>query len=60
MNLEEIIKNEYGFESLVEFNKLVSSVDLSTPEKIKYFTNWKQEDGSKIGLLLLIEKIGKI
>lgn len=48
--IEEIVK-EMGFDSLSEFNKLVSSVDISTPEKLKLFQQWKENDGTKEGLL---------
>lgn len=50
--MEEIIK-EKGFESLVEFHKLVASVDLSTTEKRSAFKTWQDDDGSKDGLLKL-------
>jgi hypothetical protein len=50
--MEEIIK-QYGFESMEEFNRLVSNVDLSTPDKLNAFKTWQNEDGSKDGLLKL-------
>ncbi len=50
--MEELVK-AMGFESLQEFNKLVASVDLSTPEKLKAFKEWQDNDGSKTGLLKL-------
>ncbi len=42
-----------GFESLEEFNRMVSDVDLSTPEKLKSFKDWQENDGTKEGLLKL-------
>ena len=50
--MEEIVK-EYGFESLEEFNHLVANTDLSSVEKLKAFEEWKENDGSKEGLLKL-------
>ena len=44
---------EAGFESIEEWHKLVSSIDISTPDKVIAFTKWKIEDGSKQGLLKL-------
>lgn len=49
----EIIKNA-GFESLGEFYELISNVDISTMQKMKTFNFWKKNDGTKIGLLKLI------
>lgn len=42
-----------GFEDAKEMNKLVASVDLSTPDKLKAFEDWKQYDGTKETLLQL-------
>jgi hypothetical protein len=50
--MEEIVK-QYGFDSLKEFNTMVSNVDLSSPDKIKAFTDWIEKDGTKDGLLKL-------
>jgi len=55
--MEDFIK-KLGFESFEESLNLVAKVDLSTPEKLESFINWKEEDGTKEGLLKLdsIEK----
>lgn len=53
--MEEIVK-QFGFLDLDEFNRLVASVDLSTEEKIKEFKNWQNEDFTKDGLLILMDK----
>lgn len=50
--MEELVK-ECGFESLKEFNNLISNIDLSTAEKIKNFKDWQNNDGTKEGLLKL-------
>ena len=42
-----------GFEDWAEMSQLVSYADISTPEKLARFNNWKLNDGSKAGLLLL-------
>ena len=44
---------EYGFNNLKEFFKLVGELDLSTSKKQKDFKNWQNNDGSKKGLLAL-------
>lgn len=52
--MDEFLK-ELGFEDQKEMNRLVSSVDLSTEENVDRFNNWKMTDGTKSGLLILIE-----
>jgi len=52
--MEEFVK-EMGFDSVEEFHNLVAGVDLSTPEKLNEFNEWKAEDGTKEGLLKLEE-----
>lgn len=50
--MDKIVK-QMGFENLIEFNRLVSGVDISTPEKLENFKRWQVEDGTKVGLLRL-------
>ena len=50
--MEEFVK-EMGFTSLEEFNRLVATVDINSKEKMKSFTDWKENDGTKECLLLL-------
>ena len=50
MSLEEIVI-ELGFESEKEFHQLVSTTDISTPEKYNAFKSWQYNDGTKEGLL---------
>jgi len=50
--MDEFVK-EQGFNSLKEFNKMVSGIDLSTNDKLKQFKYWKENDGTKIGLYKL-------
>jgi len=52
LTMEEFVK-EQGFNSLKEFNKMVSGIDLSTNDKLKEFKDWKENDGTKIGLCKL-------
>ena len=51
--MEEIVK-QMGFKSEKEFHKLVSSVDLTDTIKMQMFLQWKQNDGTKKGLLKVI------
>ena len=48
--LKELVK-EMGFESEKEFHKMVANVDLSDPNKMKKFLEWKENDGTKQGLI---------
>ena len=48
--MEELVQS-MGFSSLDEFNEMVCSVDLSTPEKLAKFKDWQANDGTKEGLL---------
>lgn len=50
--MEEIVR-KMGFESEKEFHSLVASVDLSTPENMKAFKDWQNNDGTKEGILKL-------
>jgi len=52
---EEALK-DLGFESSQEFHKLVAAVDLSTPEKLEAFKLWQYGDGTKDGLLQLMQE----
>ena len=53
--LDNII-SKYGFKSLKEFNELVNKVDLSDPDKLKAFEDWKLNDGTKESLLKIISE----
>lgn len=57
--MEHIIK-ELGFESEKEFHTLVASIDLSDPIKMKDFLDWKENDGTKQGLLKLFKMYNSI
>ena len=52
--MEEFVK-EMGFNSLEEFNRLMVNVDINSKEKMKSFIEWKENDGTKEGLLLLFK-----
>jgi hypothetical protein len=54
MNALEQIVIQNGFASLKEFNHLVASIDLSNLEKLAAFEQWRDNDGTKEGLLKLI------
>ena len=51
--MEEYLK-QMGFKSIEEFNKLNASPDLSDPKKMKMYLYWKENDGTKKGLLKII------
>ena len=51
-NMDELFK-QVGFESEIEFHRLVAAADLSTPEKVQAFKAWQNNDGTKAGLLKL-------
>jgi hypothetical protein len=50
--LEEFVRL-LGFDNLSQYNKLVFTTDVSTPEKLAAFEKWQEEDGTKAGLLRL-------
>jgi len=53
LTLEQLVVEKYGFKSLKEFHRLVADLDLSSPDKIQKFTNWREQDGTKESLLKL-------
>ena len=57
MTFSDVVK-EMGFEDEPEFNRLVASVDLSSPKKVQTFHRWKSGDGSKTGLITLLRSNG--
>lgn len=54
-NLDQVAKDA-GFEDWKELSKLVSSVNLSTIHNLNIFNYWKENDGTKKGLLKIIEE----
>lgn len=52
--MDEFVK-EMGFDGELEFNRLVASVDITNADKLAMFTYWKENDGTKEGLLKVIE-----
>lgn len=54
-NIDDFVK-KLGFESAKEFHSLMVNVDLSSPDKLKAFKDWKENDGSKEGLLKLPQR----
>lgn len=47
--MEELAKSK-GFESSSEMLKMIASTDLTSPEKLNAFDDWKFNDGTKEGL----------
>ena len=52
MNMD-IFAQQFGFSNVAEMSRLVVMTDISTPEKMHAFREWRAKDGSKIGLLNL-------
>ena len=51
--MDEFVK-EMGFENEKDFHSLMACVDISTPTNMQRFLNWKENDGTKDGLLKVI------
>lgn len=51
--LDEFAK-EHGFEDARALSRLTAKVNISNPDTWLLFSKWKDEDGSKDGLLKLI------
>lgn len=51
-SLDEMAKH-LGFTGDQELHKMIAAVDLRTPEQRVRFERWKDEDGTKAGLLKL-------
>ena len=51
--MEEFVK-DLGFENEKDFHSLMASVDISTPTNMQIFLDWKENDGTKDGLLKVI------
>jgi len=54
----ENIAKECGFESIEEMYSMISSVDLTNTETGLKFHDWKINDGTKEGLVKIIEGDG--
>ena len=54
MNMDEIAQAQ-GFTNAEEMNKMVAEVDLTTAAGLAAFQTWKEEDGTKAGLVTLLE-----
>ena len=53
--MEELLK-KLGFESFQEWTRLVANVPgLTDSKRLKAFEDWKENDGSKEGLMKLYE-----
>ena len=53
IEMDEFVK-EMGFENEKDFHSLMACVDISTPTNMQRFLNWKENDGTKDGLLKVI------
>ena len=57
--MEELVK-QMGFESVKEFHKLCATPNLSNGIVMEMFLDWKENDGTKEGLLKVIDFSNKI
>ena len=53
--MNDQIAQSLGFSDAKEFSQMVSDVDMSTDEKISAFKKWQDEDGTKEGILMLMD-----
>lgn len=51
---EQIVKDN-GFDSLEELNRLICNINLASPKLFHEFKKWQNQDGTKKGLLSVIE-----
>lgn len=49
---------EAGFGGEAELHRLVASVNLSDPDTMRRFLDWRNNDGSKRGLLVILSPAG--
>lgn len=54
-DIEEFVKSK-GFKNEEEMRELVASIDLSQNDALTTYSEWRINDGTKEGLLKLIEK----
>jgi hypothetical protein len=50
----ENLAKQYGFNSRAELDNMVTMVDLTTAEKLHAFNQWRENDGTKAGLVRLL------
>jgi hypothetical protein len=51
--MEQLAKS-YGFTNRAELDNMVTMIDMSTAEKLQAFNVWRENDGSKAGLVKLL------
>ena len=56
VNFAEAVTNDFGFDSMQEFNRMVCKVDVRTRGKVAAFRDWQHDDGTKTGLTHLLER----
>lgn len=52
VKFEEVLKKK-GFDSVKQYHRMVSNVDLTSMENLIAFNLWKEIDGTKNGLINL-------
>lgn len=56
--IEQFFKN-CGFESEREFYQMIAKLDLSLPGNLDKFNNWKNNNGTKSGLINIFPELFK-
>jgi hypothetical protein len=54
--VDEQMIRQLGFDSVADFHSTVAGVDLSTNERFAAFRQWQERDGTKSGLLKLLDR----
>ena len=60
MNILNKMARDNGFADTAEMNEMIARVDISTPHKLILFKLWQYGDGSRTGLLQLMEMAGQL
>jgi hypothetical protein len=56
LNIDKLAQ-DMGFASPTEMSRLISMVNLASPERRTAYLVWRQNDGTKAGLLVLLKLI---
>lgn len=47
----DALAREQGFDNMADLSTAISGIDLSRPGALRAFEDWKEEDGTKAGLV---------
>jgi hypothetical protein len=54
------VARDLGFDDAADMHRCVAAVDLTTPARLAAFVAWRDDDGTKAGLLALAAKGGGV